>query len=349
MLKIVKQYVILYNEQNQKLLQKVKIQVIFRQSVLTNEKGTPPNKAGLNIRRRITDNRYKKENKMLSAIVIGSGPAGISASLYLRRAGIDTTVISTRSGALKKTEKIENYYGFPEPVSGAELEERGILGARRLGVRLVEGEAVSLSYSKKFTVKTNSDVFEADGVVIAAGASRPAPPIEGITAFEGRGVSYCAVCDGFFFRKKRVGVLGNGEYALNEVNELINLAESVTVFTNGENPNVKFPEGVRVVTDKILRFSGDTVIRSAELESGEKKDIDGLFIAYGVAGSTALAKKIGAITDGAKIKVNENMETNIKGLYAAGDCTGGLLQVSKAVYEGAKAGSELAKYLKRKM
>lgn len=283
---------------------------------------------------------------MSSVIIIGSGPAGVSASLYTVRAGIDTTVISTRSGSLRKAEKIENYYGFPEPVSGDELEKRGIDGAKRLGVKFIEDEAVSLSYFKKFTVKTPLGSYEADGVILATGASRLAPPIEGIDEFEGKGVSYCAVCDGFFFRNKSVGVLGSSEYALNEVSELINLAGSVTVFTNGEAPTVDFPEGVAVVTEKLLRISGDALLRTAETETGKKYSIDGLFIAYKTAGSTALAKKIGAAAEKNKIVINESCRTSVKGLYAAGDCTGGLLQISKAVYEGAKAGTEMVKFLK---
>lgn len=285
---------------------------------------------------------------MPNVIIIGSGPAGVSAALYTQRANIQTTVISNNSGALLKTAQIENYYGFADAVSGAELYKNGIEGAKRLGVEFVDGEVVSLSYDGKFTVTTADNSYTADGVILATGTSRLVPAIKGLKDFEGKGVSYCAVCDGFFFRNRAVGVLGSGEYALNEVNELKNITENITVFTNGEAPTVEFPKNIRVITKKIAELKGEMLLSSVILENGEEIALNGLFIAYKTAGSTALAKKVGAMTDGNRITVNENMETNIKGLYAAGDCTGGLLQIAKAVYEGAKAGTQLIKFLKEK-
>lgn len=283
---------------------------------------------------------------MPNVIIVGSGPAGISASLYTQRANMSTTVISNNSGALFKADKIENYYGFSDAISGADLYKNGVEGAKRLGVNFVDGEVVSLNFDGKFTVKTADNSYVADSVILATGSSRLAPAIEGLKEFEGRGVSYCAICDGFFFRNRAVGVLGSGEYALNEVNELKNITENITVFTNGESPTVEFPENVKVITDKISRLKGEMLLNSVILENDEEISLNGLFIAYKTAGSTALAKKVGAMTNGNKIVVNENMETNVKGLYAAGDCTGGLLQIAKAVYEGAKAGTQVVKYLK---
>lgn len=284
---------------------------------------------------------------MPKVVIVGSGPAGVSASLYTQRAGCDTTVISLNGGALLKAEKIENYYGFSDAISGEKLYNDGIDGAKRLGVTFVEDEVVGLSFNGNFTVSTTKSTFEADAVLLATGASRLAPNIDGLKDFEGMGVSYCAVCDGFFFRNKSVGVLGSGEYALHEVQELLNIVGSVTVFTNGEEPMVAFPENVRVVKDKINSFSGKPMALEINTEK-ETIILNGMFIAYKTAGSTALAKKVGATIDGNKIVVNENMQTNIKDLYSAGDCTGGLLQISKAVYEGAKAGTEIVKALKNK-
>ncbi len=285
---------------------------------------------------------------MPNVIIVGSGPAGVSASLYTQRANMQTTVISNNSGTILKAAEVENYYGFAEAVSGEELYKNGIEGAKRLGVEFVDGEVVSLSYDGKFTVKTADNSYTADGVILATGSSRLAPAVKGLKDFEGKGVSYCAVCDGFFFRNRAVGVLGSGEYALNEVNELKNITENITVFTNGDELTVEFPESVNVITEKIAELKGEMLLNSVVLENGEEIALNGLFIAYKTAGSTALAKKVGAMTDGNKITVNENMETNIKGLYAAGDCTGGLLQIAKAVYEGAKAGTQMAKFLKTK-
>ncbi|MFY9198287.1 MAG: NAD(P)/FAD-dependent oxidoreductase [Acutalibacteraceae bacterium] len=284
---------------------------------------------------------------MSKVIIIGSGPAGVSASLYTARAGIETTIISTGYSALKKAEKIENYYGFEDPVSGSNLEESGINGAKRLGVNVIEKEVVGLSFEDTLVVKTVDEDLKADGVIIATGSPRFVPKITGITQFEGKGVSYCAVCDAFFYRGKDVAVLGDGEYAVHEALELLPVAKSVTILTNGKPAPENVDDNIIVNTQKINSLTGDERLSGVEFYDGSTLDIEGVFIAFGVAGSADLARKIGAITVGKDIQVDENMATNIPGLFAAGDCTGGLLQISKAVGEGAKAGTQLVKYLRK--
>jgi len=285
---------------------------------------------------------------MSNVIIIGSGPAGVSASLYTIRASIDTTVISKGSSALIKAENIENYYGFSTPVTGQSLEQSGIEGARRLGVKFITEEVIGISYEEKLSVKTNVDNYEADCILIATGSSRKTPKISGIAEFEGKGVSYFAVCDAFFYRGKDVAVLGNGEYAIHEAMELIPVAKSVTLLTNGLEPDASLPSGILLNTKKITSLKGEDRLAGVVFDDSSESTLEGLFIALGVAGSTDLAMKIGALTEGNKIIVNENMETNIPGLFAAGDCTGGLLQISKAVYEGAKAGTEMVKKVRKK-
>lgn len=284
---------------------------------------------------------------MAKVIIIGAGPAGISAALYTVRAGIETLVLSNGGGALKKAERIENFYGFPQPVSGEELMERGIEGARRLGVTFLEEEVVGIGFENSLTVSTTAGTHAADTVLLATGTSRLAPPIPGLKDFEGRGVSYCAVCDAFFYRGRDVAVLGSGEYALHEAMELSHVARSVTILTNGQTPSAAFPEQFSVVTGEIAAVEGGGMLGGVRLKDGTLVQTDGLFVAVGVAGSVALAKKIGAMTEGSAISVDENMATNVPGLYAAGDCTGGLLQISKAVYEGAKAGISIVKALRK--
>lgn len=285
---------------------------------------------------------------MAKVIIIGSGPAGVSAALYTARAGIETTVISKGSGALGKAEKIENYYGFAEPVSGQALEEAGEDGAKRLGVEIVEEEVVGLSYANGFTVQTNEKTYYADSVILAAGASRKTPSITGLRELEGKGVSYCAVCDAFFYRKKDVIVLGNGEYALREAMELKPIVNSVTILTNGEEKQVSFSEEFRVIEKKINKISGEDRVTGIIFEDGSEIKADGIFVAFGIAGSIDLAKKIGAITEKNTILTDKTMATNVPGLYAAGDCTGGLYQISKAVYEGAEAGTQVIRFLRKK-
>ena len=286
---------------------------------------------------------------MAKVVIIGSGPAGVSAALYTARAGIDTTVLTRGPGALARAEGIENYYGVPGPVSGAELERRGIEGAKAVGVQFVEAEAVGLTFTDKLTVETLSGDYPADAVILATGASRAAPPIPGLKALEGHGVGYCATCDAFFYRGKDVAVLGSGEYALHEASALLPLAKSVTLLTGGAPLTAEFPPEIALCTEKVEAILGEDAgkVTGVRLAGGRELPLDGVFVALGVAGSTALARKMGAEVDGNRIVVDEHMMTTVPGLFAAGDCTGGLLQVAKAVYEGAMAGNEAAKALRK--
>ena len=284
---------------------------------------------------------------MSNIVIVGSGPAGVSAALYAARAGVETTILTKGSGALDRAELIQNYYGFAEPISGAELERRGIEGAKALGVQFVTTEAVGLTYMDKLTVETLAGDFPADAVILATGASRAAPHIPGLAGLEGHGVSYCATCDAFFYRGRDVAVLGSGEYALHEVQALLPVVKSVTLLTNVSPLTASFPPEVTVCPEKVNAILGEERVSGVELSGGKTVALSGVFVALGVAGSTALARKLGAEVDGNRILVDEHMQTTLPGLYAAGDCTGGLLQVAKAVYEGALAGTEAAKALRK--
>ena len=276
---------------------------------------------------------------MSNIVIIGSGPAGVSAALYTARAGVDTTVLTRGPGALDRAEGIQNYYGFAAPISGAELERQGIEGAKAVGVKFVTTEAVGLTYTDKLTVETLDGDYPADAVILATGAARAVPRIPGLAGLEGHGVSYCATCDAFFYRGRDVAVVGSGEYALHEVQALLPVASSVTLLLNGAPPAAQFPPEVTVRPEKIDAVLGEQKVTGVQLA--------GVFIALGVAGSTELARKIGAAVENNRIVTDGKMQTTVPGLYAAGDCTGGLLQVAKAVYEGALAGTEAAKALRK--
>ena len=284
---------------------------------------------------------------MPNIVIIGSGPAGVSAALYTARAGVETTVLTKGPGALDRAAHIQNYYGFAEPITGAELERRGIEGAKAVGVEFVTTEAVGLTYTDKLTVETLAGDFPADAVILATGASRAAPRIPGLAGLEGHGVSYCATCDAFFYRGRDVAVLGSGEYALHEVQALLPVAHSVTLLTGGAPLTAQFPPEVTVCPETVDAILGEQTVTGVQLNGGRQVPLSGVFVALGVAGSTALARKLGAEVEGNRIVVDEKMQTTLPGLYAAGDCTGGLLQVAKAVYEGALAGTEAAKAVRK--
>ena len=271
---------------------------------------------------------------MPTVVIIGGGPAGLSAAIYAVRANLDVTVLYTDGGALGKTDKIENYFGFPEVISGAELLARGQAQATRLGARLVQAEATGIEYP-------------ADAVILATGAPRSVPSIAGVQEFEGRGVSYCAVCDAFFYRDKAVAVLGQGEYALEEARVLLPVAASVTLLTNGSEPPADMPEGLAVDTRSVAAVEGSDKVERVSFAEGAPLAVDGVFIAYGTAGSGDFARKLGAQLDGNKIQTDAAMATAVPGLFAAGDCTGGLLQVAKAVSDGAQAAMSAIRFVRQ--
>ena len=286
---------------------------------------------------------------MYDSIIIGSGPAGITASIYMVRAGLKVLIISKNQSALDKAEKIENYYGFEMPISGKELNENGIKQAKRIGAEFLEKEVISIKYSENNCYKVivanqgKDEKYISKTVVLATGTNRNKPQIKGIKEFEGRGISYCAICDGAFFRNKNVGVLGNGDYAIGEIEELLPVVKSVTMLTNGLEPIEYRSDNLNVNTKKIKEFRGSNTIEKIEFEDNSTEEISGIFIAQGVASSVDFAKRLGAMIENNYIVVNEKMETTIPNIYACGDCTGGLLQISKAIYEGTIAGLEIIK------
>lgn len=280
---------------------------------------------------------------MKQLVIIGQGPAGISAALYAVRGGADVTVVANGAGALARAGLIQNYYGFEDGISGRELIEAGVRQAEKLGVRMVRGELFGIEYAEEgFAVKTSAGTLDAGAAVIACGTQRNTPPIAGIDAFDGRGVSYCAVCDAFFFRGKKVGVVGSGAYAASEYEVLKGVIQDVTALTNGEAPQFSLPCDTR----KIARLEGGDALERVVFEDGSAEAFDGLFIACGTAGAFELSRKLGLETANGKIVTDERRATNVPGIFAAGDCTAGMQQIAKAVCDGMIAGTEALKYLK---
>lgn len=286
---------------------------------------------------------------MYDVIIIGAGPAGISAGLYIKRANLKVLILYKDQSALEKTEWIENYYGFENGISGKELYKTGIRQAKNLGIDVKKEEVTNIQFDEKnqYVVMTEKESYKTKTVIFATGNKKNTPKIKGIKEFEGKGVSYCAVCDGFFYRNKDVSILGNGKYAISEANELINIANSITILTDGkEAPEIR-ADNVEIDTRKIREVRGDKKVEEVEFDDNSTTKTDGIFVALGVAGGNEFAKKLGIITKKDRIVVNENMETNIPGIYACGDCVGGLLQISKSVYEGTKAGLQAIQYIRK--
>lgn len=284
---------------------------------------------------------------MYDILIIGSGPAGLSAALYTLRAGLSTVIIGKDGGSLEKAEKIENYFGVTGAPSGKELISTGRKQVADLGGEMITDEVTHVGWDGHFYVHTKETILEAASVIFSTGAVRQTAKIRGISDYEGKGISYCAVCDAFFYKNKNVAILGNGEYALHELNELLPVVNSAVVCTNGMEANAEFPEHVDVIATSIKEVTGEDKVGQIVFKDDQKINIDGVFIALGSATAVDLARKLGAVVEGNKIMVDEKMGTSIPGAFAAGDCVGGILQVSVAVGEGAKAALSAIEFVRK--
>ena len=314
---------------------------------------------------------------MFDVIVIGAGPAGISAAIYAKRANLNVLVLYSGISNLEKATKIDNYYGFPNGITGKALFENGVIQAKNLGIDVKNEEVVSISLEISeleketdeqvniFNVKTTNSDYTSKTIIIATGNKKIAPNIKGIKEFEGKGISYCAICDAFFYRNKEIAVSGSGNFALSEVEILRRVAKKIYVLTNGDaiqnwnnsnvnnnenienSKNVNNIENVKIVNKKIKEITGNNKVNEIIFEDGSSIPVNGVFIALGEAGANDFAKTLGIMTEkNGNIIVDENMMTNVKGIFACGNITGGLLQVNKSAYEGAKAGLSVSKFLK---
>lgn len=298
--------------------------------------------------------------KIYDCIIVGAGPAGIQASIYIKRAGMNPIVFYKGESELEKAEKIDNYYGFENGICGKELFEKGIMQATNSGIEIKKEEILNIEMEDnlEFKVKSENDTYQAKAVILATGLKRIVPKIENIEKYINKGVSFCALCDGYFYKGKNVVVIGDGKNAIEEADVLKKVAKSVRILTSSEIKSINGTEQtVKSITlkndiNECKSNNGESnqeeVNKNKASDSNDSNEIqvDGVFIAEGIAGGFEFAKRMGIITKNETIVVNDKMQTNVPGVFACGNITGGLLQVSKAVYEGAEAGINVINYIK---
>lgn len=282
------------------------------------------------------------ENKIYDTIVIGNGPAGISCAIYLKRFNREVLVIGKDAGALEVDSYIDNYYGIPH-IKGKDLISAGINQAKDLGIEVIKDEVLEVHLGEPFKVECKENIYISKTIFLATGKSRTKLNIKNIKEFDGKGISYCAICDGFIYRGKRLGIIGAGDYMKKELETLKRFTQDITVFTNGIDISI---EGFNVVTEKIDGFYGDKKLKGIKTVNKEY-NLDGVFIAIGSANTLSFAKHIGIVTDDNGNILVENYKTNIDGIYSGGDAIGGLLQVVKSASDGAEAALEINKFLKK--
>jgi thioredoxin reductase (NADPH) len=287
-----------------------------------------------------------KENRMdhIDILIIGQGPAGLSAAIYAGRAGMNTRILGCNP-KVAGDYTIDNYFGFPEPVTGKELIERGVRQARKFGVDLRCERVLGIhADAGGYRVRTEAGDIDAPAVILATGVSRVRPGIRNISDYEGQGVSYCVSCDGFFHRGKRVMVLGEGIFAANQALELLQYTPHVTICTQGKPLDMtpafieKLREaGIGVLETKVVSLQGKGELEGVVFDDDNRQAVAGLFVAMGQASASDFALSLGLIRNGEFIEVDRRQQTNLPGIFAAGDCVGRFLQISVAVGEGALA------------
>ncbi len=299
----------------------------------------------------------------VKVLVLGAGPAGLSAALYAARAELSPVVLTGMQlgGQAALTHTIENYPGFPEGVGGAQLGELFQKQAENFGAKVEFDLANDVDFTQRpYRVNTDSGEYQADSIIITTGASPVHLNVPGEVELTGRGVSYCATCDGWFFKDKKVVVVGGGDSAFEEALFITRYASSVTLihrreeFRAGvilqkrakEHPKMNFILNTVVTeavgTDKL------TALKLKNVQTGEESlfDTDGLFIFIGHTPNTQMFKDKLEMSELGYIKVNDRMETSIPGVYAAGEAADPhFRQVVTSAGMGAAAAIQATRYL----
>ncbi len=294
---------------------------------------------------------------MKDVIIIGAGPGGLSASIYAIRAGLDVQLIEKFSpgGQVMNTFEVENYPGFVDPVAGWELMSKMEEQAKRLGVQFEQGDVAAIQKDEEqnvFTVRlTDNRVLKSRTVIIASGASLRKLGVEGEAEYTGRGVSYCATCDGAFFKGKITAVVGGGDTALEEAIFLTRFAEKVYVIhRRDEFRGAKILQQRLLDNEKIIpvydttvdSINGEGKVESVSLtnkKTKEKQDlpIDGIFIFVGYIANTDFVQEE-LLNSRGEVVVDMEMRTAVAGLFAAGDVrSDSKRQIVMAAADGATA------------
>lgn len=305
------------------------------------------------------------ESQNADVVIIGAGPAGLSAAIYTGWLGLKTVLLEAgvAGGRAYLAPKLENYPGFPEGIKGSELIEKMMQQAERFKVQFnADEEVVGIEVQDKTKrIVSRKQTYETKALIIATGTQHRKLRVAGESEFLGRGVSYCATCDGPFFRKRAVAVVGNSEEAAIDALALSDLANKVTVVSQLEVlemegtvlERLKGKANVDFVMGKVLEVEGDQVVKAIKIQDFATKqeverEVNGVFVALGGVPLTAIVQKAGIVTDRTGcLTVDRNMQTNVAGIFAAGDCTCGGMQVATAVGEGALAGMRASAYIRR--
>ena len=303
------------------------------------------------------------EDIVFDLIIVGGGPAGLTAAIYAARMGLKMMLLesSALGGRALLAPWVDNYPGFPEGLSGTTLVDRMAEQTKKFGVNsVVPAEALDISIDGKIRkIVTRHGEYQALSIILATGTYNRRLQVPGEDEFLGQGVSYCALCDGPFFKGKVTATIGSGDEALEDAQYLSSLCKKVILITQEKGPSVtqsllnsvEERSNIEVHQGKVKSIHGDTVVNSilvSDLGGRESKiSVDGVFISLGGTPLSSLAKKVGIeLDEKGCIIVDRRQATNVEGIFAAGDCTCAGMQIVTSCGEGARAVLQVYQYVR---
>ena len=298
--------------------------------------------------------------ELYDIIIVGGGPAGLTAAIYAARHNNKTLVLEGNKVGGKTLEAhwVENYPGFPEGISGPDLMELMSKQAKKFGAEFSSETVVAIAdFGEMKMLTTRKGIQQAKAVIVATGMGKKSLSVTGENEFKGRGVSYCGVCDGPFFRDKTVAIIGGGHEAVHDIEVLGESASKVYAIPGKKGYSEDFPELEHIKKDPNIEFIYDTDITEIggsdfveylKLDNGLEVKLDGVFIILEHVSTSTILTDVGIDTDtGGCILTDRDQKTNVDGLYAAGDCCCRGMQIVTATGMGAQAALSAMKYVKQ--
>lgn len=288
--------------------------------------------------------------KIYDLIVVGAGPAGVTAAIYARKSGLSVLLINGENLKTNTNYKIDNHYGFHNGILYRDLAENGIKQAIEFEVDIINETCYEYFQEDNLQVCVTKNRHYGKTLVIATGIHYGKLPLDNFDSFVGNGIHFCTLCDGFLFRNKKVLLFGYGKYLIHEYEYLKEICRDITIYATDDDQldNYEFDHPV-IKNSKITKLIGNSNNKLSSIVVNDTEvSCDGLFIALGSPNSHSLATTAGIKTTNERIVIDDSYQTNLSGIFAIGDAVAGETQVARAIYEGMKVANQIYKYINDK-